>query len=259
MSDQENPEVKIFFDSNRFPWERQYTDGKGNWYFLDRITLYDPKESVPYDPKKPVPYNLKTKYSFISRKIFFDSNRASWERKYMDGQGYWYYGEQILYDQFNHIFYLIDFNNIEITISPNSDTISGSSIEIESLDKCQGPHGPISGNALVPPLRLVSTTSNLPILLFCLDTKELYNPQTRQKFNFRADDGKFYISYKDPKSKTGTYDPKDEKQWNHFINILSNLTKNYKIIESIKYVNSNITYLVAHLEKSQDIPQHPNC
>lgn len=47
MSDQENSQVKIFFDSNKFPWERQYTDGKGNWYDKDELD-YDESENSFY-------------------------------------------------------------------------------------------------------------------------------------------------------------------------------------------------------------------
>lgn len=48
MSDQEDREVKIFFDSNRSPWERQYTDGKGNWYDRNELNYIDESDRISF-------------------------------------------------------------------------------------------------------------------------------------------------------------------------------------------------------------------
>ncbi|MGL6282982.1 MAG: hypothetical protein ACRC2J_11295 [Microcoleaceae cyanobacterium] len=74
MSDQENSQVKIFFDSNRFPWERQYTDGKGNWYFSNELNLNDLSDPIAE-----------------STEIFLDTNKSPWEPQYKDGRGNWYF------------------------------------------------------------------------------------------------------------------------------------------------------------------------
>lgn len=154
MSDQENSQVKIFFDSNRFPWERQYTDGKGNWYDRDQID-YDEKNNIFYLKKDLIDVNLDYSSQAIDGYLYGDDHHdymtatvrtpllldLSFLRKE-------YKYKTKLYKR-NSLFYFIDKKQF---YDPNSnkfyDTI-GQSFKLYCYDPIEpGPYDPTSPNRL---------------------------------------------------------------------------------------------------------------